>query len=121
MIFDTTGYGKCSDFRKEETGPFIDALSLTDIVGGSINRYLTSERKFGQNFEIEEQVNVVCKWLSQQGASLKRLNILIRPDEKNKNVYRSGALYFTLSQGASLPGEVKYIDIEYPTRIVGGC
>lgn len=118
VFFDKVGYGKCSDFRKEETGPFVDALSLTDIVGGSINRYLTRENKVGQDFEIEEQVDVVCKWLTQQGASLNRLSLLFRPDEKNKNIYRAGAFNFALKPGESMPGEVKYLDIEYPTRIV---
>lgn len=115
VIFQTTGYGKCSTFRQEYTGAFIDALSLTDIVGGSVNHYLTREKQGGKDFEIKEQVDIVCKWLTQQGASLNRINIIVRPDNKKKGSYYLGALNFELKQGEKMPGEVKYIDIDYPT------
>ena len=52
--------------------------------------------------ECNKLVNAICEYKRSRGAHQK--------DE----------LYFALSQEASLSGEVKYIDIEYPTRIVGG-
>ena len=118
VVFQSTGYGKCSTFCKEETGAFIDALSLTDIVGGSVNHYLTREKKNGKDFEIKEQVDIVCKWLTQQGSGLNRMNIIIRPDKKKNGRYYLGVLDFALKQGEKMPGEVKYIDIDYPTIIV---
>ena len=61
---------------------------------------------------------MVCKWLTQQGTSLNRINIIVRPDNKKKGSYYLGALNFELKQGEKMLGEVKYIDIDYPTILL---
>lgn len=115
--FATLGIGKGSDFRKDDQLSFIDALSLTDVVGGAINHYFTEEQKSGKNFEIKEQADLICKWMTEQGLCLNKINILIEPMDNDLTRLKVSPFNFCMKDGASMPSEVNYIYTEYPTII----
>ena len=115
--FATLGIGKASDFSKDDQFSFIDALSITDVVGGAINHYFTQEKKSGKNFEIKEQADMICKWLTEQGICLNKINILIEPMTDDSARLKIMPFNFSMKEGVNMPSEVKYIYTEYPTVI----
>lgn len=117
--FKLYGYGKNSTFRKMNTSVFTDALSLTDMVGGAVNYYLTWEKKKkGTKFKLE--ADMICRWLTEQNPGLSKFNILIKPDDKNLKIINISPLKFKLKHGEKMPGNgITYVDILYPTKVGG--
>ena len=114
--FKTFGYGKSGDFKKFDLFSFIDALSLTDVTGGSMNHYLTKfytakETCTEETFEIKSGADKVTRWLSHQGILLNKINIMLRA-ENGKTI--ASSIEFHLKSGEKLPENLQYVDIEYP-------
>lgn len=63
---------------KEKTPEFLDLLSATDVVAGSVEHYFS--RSHGSNDEplIKQEVSHVLHWLSGQGVALKKHAMIIR-------------------------------------------
>lgn len=74
----------------EEKTKFTDLLSLPDIVGGSIEHYLSREQKLA-DLTISEQANEILLWHSEQGISLKKYAFIFR---KDKDGLMTGSLSF---------------------------
>lgn len=80
----------------EEKAPeFLDLLSATDVVAGSVEHYFS--RSFGADDEplIKEEANHVLRWLSGQGVALKKNAMIIRAKEDG---LLSATLKFELKQ-----------------------
>jgi hypothetical protein len=60
----------------------LDLLSITDLIAGSIEHYYTRNDKM-ELLEIKDDVNKILVWLSEQGISLKKLALIIRPGKNN--------------------------------------
>lgn len=65
----------------EKCPDFLDLLSATDVVAGSVEHYLN--RSHGKDDEplIKEEANHVLRWLSGQGIALKKHAMIIRAHE----------------------------------------
>lgn len=64
---------------EEKCSNFLDLLSATDVVAGSVEHYFT--RSHGKDDEplIKEEANHVLRWLSGQGVALKKHAIVSSP------------------------------------------
>lgn len=80
---------------KEKTPEFLDLLSATDVVAGSVEHYFS--RSYGTEEEplIKEEANHVLRWLSGQGVALKKHAMIIRAKEDG---LVSGTLKFELKK-----------------------
>ncbi len=80
---------------EEKTAEFLDLLSATDLVAGSVEHYFS--RAYGTNGEplIKEEANHVLRWLSDQGLALKKHTMIIRANEEG---LVSGTLKFELKE-----------------------
>ena len=80
----------------EEKSPmFLDLLSSTDIVAGSIEHYMTRSNDIDGEPEIKEEVDKVLCWLTGQGISLKKHTMFIRKQDEGMV---SGTLQFNLKE-----------------------
>ncbi len=66
---------------EEKCPEFLDLLSATDVVAGSVEHYFS--RSHGKDDEplIKEEANHVLRWLSGQGVALKKHAMIIRAKE----------------------------------------
>lgn len=80
---------------EEKCPEFLDLLSATDVVAGSLEHYFS--RSHGKDGEplIKEEANHVLRWLSGQGVALKKHAMIIRAKEGG---LFSGTLKFQLKE-----------------------
>jgi len=63
---------------EQKTAMFLDLLSATDIVAGSIEHYMTRSHGIDKEPQIKAEANQVLCWLSGQGVALKRHTMIIK-------------------------------------------
>jgi hypothetical protein len=80
----------------EENAPeFLDLLSATDVVAGSVEHYFSRSDGTDDEPLIKEEANHVLRWLSGQGVALKKHAMVIRAKEDG---LVSGTLKFELKE-----------------------
>ena len=80
---------------KEKSPQFLDLLSATDIVAGSIEHYFTRKQTIGDEFTINNDVDHILAWLTGQGIALKRHTLMIKKEDSR---LVSGTIKFNLKE-----------------------
>ncbi|WP_405117629.1 hypothetical protein MHB43_17760 [Paenibacillus sp. FSL H8-0317] len=83
---------------------FLDILSLSDLVAGSLEHYYTNKGKTG-NVSFNEGANEVLGWLANHGVMLKKQTLLIGFKDEH---YRYGFVDFNLAEPLE---NVRYINV----------
>jgi hypothetical protein len=61
----------------------LDLLSTTDIVAGSLDRYLAQRDSVStEDIKVKQECDLVLQWLAHDGPGLKKMNVIMRPGEK---------------------------------------
>lgn len=68
--------GYATPFEKGKDPLFIDLLSISDLVAGSIEHYFT-RKSILDDLTVSEGADKVLKWLSLQGIGLKKLSFIV--------------------------------------------
>lgn len=64
----------------ERSIEMLDLLSVTDVVAGSLEQYLTQKDLAGvEGIQVKPGADHVLRWLAHDGIGIKKLNILMRP------------------------------------------
>lgn len=80
---------------KQRSIQFLDLLSVTDIVAGSVEHYLNKkDAEAGEDFEVKAGSDKVLRWLAHDGIGLKKMSVIIRHGEKGAVV--GSSLEFSL-------------------------
>lgn len=90
-LYDIIGFALPFDEGNQMLG---DLLSIPDVVAGSIENYLSNEKK-SKDFKIRSATNEVLMWLSNQGIGLKKYTVLF--EKKDGNIH-SSSLNFELKE-----------------------
>lgn len=80
---------------EEKSPDFLDMLSATDIVAGSVEHYFTRAKRVNEDPQIKEEADKVLCWLTGQGLALKKHTMIIRSEESG---VISGGLKFELKE-----------------------
>jgi hypothetical protein len=81
---------------KERSVEMLDLLSVTDLVAGAVEQYLTRKDKAaGAEFGVKEGADVILKWLAHDGVALKRANLIIKLADDGQ--ITAGGLQFKLT------------------------
>jgi len=73
--------GYATPFEKGKDPLFIDLLSISDLVAGSIEHYFT-RKSILDDLKVNEGADKVLKWLSLQGIGLKKLSFIVNFTEE---------------------------------------
>ena len=88
--------GGALPFNERSTN-YLDLLSATDIVAGSIGQYFTSRDKIGEeNAQVKEGAEKLLMWLGHDGLALKKLSIQLCLGDDG--AIRFGTIEFTPKQ-----------------------
>jgi hypothetical protein len=64
----------------ERSIEMLDLLSVTDVVAGSLEQYLTQIDLAGvEGIQVKPGADHVLRWLAHDGIGIRKLNILMRP------------------------------------------
>jgi hypothetical protein len=74
--------GYATPFEKGKDSLFIDLLSISDLVAGSIEHYFT-RKSILDELTVSEGADKVLKWLSIQGIGLKKLSFKVNYSEES--------------------------------------
>jgi SEC-C motif len=67
---------------EERSVAYLDALSVPDIVAGSIEQLLTQrDRVPFEDIRVKEGCDKVLKWLAHDGIGLKKMNLIVKQNE----------------------------------------
>lgn len=92
----------------ERSTDYLDLLSATDVIASSLEHYLTRRDNMGQeNATVREGADKILYWLSHDGLSLKKFNMIIRSDKDY--AINSGTIEFT---PVEYPPDVSYVQID---------
>jgi hypothetical protein len=80
---------------QEKDPMFLDLLSATDLVAGSIEHYYSRGQQM-EELTVYQEADKVLRWLAHEGICLKKFNIII-PDVAG-NLLKAGTLSFELKQ-----------------------
>ncbi|WP_394679151.1 hypothetical protein [uncultured Exiguobacterium sp.] len=104
--YNTVGYSK--PFPKSEENLFLDLLSISDLVAGAIEHYLTRQKILDfEEFTISDGSNKILMWLANNGLAFKKLTYSIRYDDE-RGAYQGGFMDFKLKDTTD---NINYIDI----------
>jgi hypothetical protein len=88
--------GGAMPFRERSTD-YLDLLSATDVVAGTLNQYFTGRDEVGaENVRVKEGAEQVLLWLGHDGLCLKKLCVQLFPDEVG--AIRTATIEFTPKQ-----------------------
>ncbi|HEV2549410.1 MAG TPA: hypothetical protein VGU20_18980 [Stellaceae bacterium] len=76
----------------ERSVEMLDLLSITDVVAGALDQYLT--KRDSADVLVKEGADLVLQWLAHDGVGLKKLNLIMRPG--GGGVITAGTLEFSL-------------------------
>ena len=96
-------FGGATPFEEKDY-KFLDLLSIPDIVAGSIEHYLTRDKKM-EDLTVSEGANKVLMWLALDGISLKKQSIIIN---RISGGLQYGILKFNLKEP---PEDIQYVPI----------
>ncbi len=95
-------------FAKEEDTLFLDLLSISDLIAGAIEHYLTRQKKFASSdFKISKGADQILMWLANNGLAFKKSTYIIRYDNQQK-AYNGSFLDFRLNEPLN---NASYVDI----------
>lgn len=86
--------GGAIPFEKDDHS-LLDLLSAADVVAGSVEHYMTREKKLGDDLTIKEEAEKVLSWLTGHGILLKKHTMIIKLDGQS---IVSGTLNFELRE-----------------------
>lgn len=106
VTYDRVVYAK--PFPKEEGTLFLDLLSISDLIAGAVEHYLSRQKKTPSlNFQISKGADQILMWLANNGLAFKKLTYIIRYDN-NLQAYSGGFIDFKLNKPID---NAKYVDI----------
>lgn len=69
--------GGATPFEERSPG-YLDLLSVPDLVAGAVEHFFTNKPAGSTSFHVPEAVDHISRWLSHQGASLKKHNFIFK-------------------------------------------
>ncbi len=79
VSYDLVGYA--TPFEKGKDPLFLDLLSISDLVAGSIEHYFTRKTVL-DNLTIKDGANKILMWHAHQGFGLKKLSLVITSENE---------------------------------------